>query len=319
MSIKPSQPREGAPSDPVIPALQHVAREKRWLIVVGVAFGSVALVSLLTVLVSGPRQPTYKGVPLSKWLDGRRGIEMFDALKSVGPDALPWLVQAAEGNSRIEYVFYRHYSKLYNSSSIVRRLLPKPGRDLSSVAHYNTLSLLSRLAPGTEYEERALSAIMRPRLPRLQKLRPGILEVRCGLLAQFTNHPAKVLPILLLALTNAGTVDSAVSAFQRFGTSATPVLYPRALSETGFIRPAELALKKADPAAHERLLAQKSGPEKAVQNGTPAKPSSSRIGPLYPHFVMNAVLGPTNWPNATPVEPGLKVVPTRPMNQSPRP
>jgi hypothetical protein len=86
----------------------------------------------------------------------------------------------------------------------------------------------------------------------------GVAEIRCEMLAQFTNNPTEVFPLLLVALTNVGTVDSAVAAFQRFGASATPVLYPRALSESGFVRPAELALKKADPAAYERLLTQKS-------------------------------------------------------------
>lgn len=62
--------------------------------------------------------------------------------------------------------------------------------------------------------------------------------------------------MLLIGLTNVSTVDSAISAFQRFGTSATPILYPAALVETGFVRPAELALKKADPAAYEKLLAE---------------------------------------------------------------
>jgi hypothetical protein len=163
-------------------------------------------------------------------------------------------VRAASGNRAALSVLFTQF---YNKYSFARPFLPKPRAGLSNAAHYQVLMLLSRLAPGTKYEKRALSAVMRPRLkiPRL-----GIGEIRCGMLGQFTNNPTEVLPLLVVALTNVGTVDSAVAAFQRFGTSATPVLYPKALSETGFVRPAELALKKTDPAAYERLLIQKSQP-----------------------------------------------------------
>ncbi len=224
-----------------------------------IAVSLLGIITTVVVLVfRGTPEPKYQGVGLSKWLDGTMAKpepkRMREVMRSVGPEALPWLFQAAEGEPQFRYVLYRKYAQLYRSSSIVRWLLPKPGPDLSHVAHYNALLLLSRLAPGTAYEERSLSAILGLRQPTSK---PNSFEVECGMLSQFTNYPNKVLPTLLISLTNTRTVDSAILAFQRFGTSATPVLYPVALSETGFVRPAELALKKSDPAAYEKLLAEK--------------------------------------------------------------
>jgi hypothetical protein len=232
----------------------------RYILSALILAGLTVAVSALLFFSQGVPEPKYQGVPLSAWLDGtmakRNLTKMFLVINSVGPEALPWLVQAAEGEPGFKYVLHQKYSHLYKSSSLVRRLLPNPGSDLSDVAHHNILNLLARLAPGTAYEERALSAILRP----LRASKPHFVEVRCEILAHFTNCPTRVLPMLLIALTNVSTVDSAVLGFQRFGTSATSILYPMALSETGFVRPAELALKKADPAAYEKLLTARPDP-----------------------------------------------------------
>jgi len=228
----------------------------------------------LVLLLRSPPEPSYQGAPLSYWLKDPiternlhfTGNSPYDrdtmarlakrtaVIGSVGPEALPWLIAAAERDARSESLLNRKYSQLYKSSPVVRWCLPQPRSRLPALSYYDILRLLSRLAPGTSYEERALNVIL---LFHKQPTRPRYFEVRCDMLGCFTNHPSKVLPWLLIGLTNANTGYPAVLAFQRFGTSATPVLYPVALSETGFIKPAELALKKADPVAYERLLTEK--------------------------------------------------------------
>jgi len=203
-------------------------------------------------------EPTYNGAPLSRWLDGsmwgplakRDGREIqkiHKTLSSVGQEALPWLTQQA-GKGNFQHDLRLKYAKMYTSSSVLRRFLPKPAPDRWQTLQFNIFVQLSRLAPGTAYEERALSAILASTPRRIDR------QSQIGLVSNFTNFPNRVLPVLLIGLTNAITVDWAVRGFQRFGTSATPVLYPLALQETGHIRPAELSLKKADPIAYEKLI-----------------------------------------------------------------
>jgi hypothetical protein len=228
-------------------------------------FALLACVSLIGgmpliywLFFSGVSEPTYNGNPLSTCLDGtlwkkRGSLEMHQTLSSIGPEALPWLTQQA-GKGSFQNSIHLKYVKLYKSSSAVRRFLPKPGPDRWSTLQDNTFIQLSRLAPGTAYEGRALSAILASTSWRKNRQSLGM---EMGLLSSFTNFPSSVLPVLVIGLTNPITVDTAVRGFQRFGTSATPVLYPIALRETGHIRPAELSLKKADPIAYERLIQEK--------------------------------------------------------------
>jgi len=136
----------------------------------------------------------------------------------------------------------------------VRRFLPAPGSNRSLVIQSNAIWLLGRLAPGTKYEARSVSAVLAS-LSRSSD--PRLLEGKLQALGSFTNFPQRVVPVLVTGLTNTAAIDSTLLALQRFGTSATPALYPIALAETGFIRPAELALKKADPIAYERLQVEK--------------------------------------------------------------
>ncbi len=77
------------------------------------------------------------------------------------------------------------------------------------------------------------------------------------MLGSFTNSPSKVIPILVAELNNPAHVETAIQSLQKFGSSATSFLYPLALKESGLIRPAELALEKADERAYSRLRDEK--------------------------------------------------------------
>jgi len=237
--------------------MQATNGKSRFVLVV--VFGVVvfpALTVLVAMFFSGAREPAYEGVGLSRWVDGsmarqREPMAMMKVLRSVGPEALPWLVQEAKRQSTFTHRLYLRYVRVYKSSSLAQRVLPKPGPDLSSTAQANIFGLLARLAPGIPYEERAVRALL------AAPPKPLVFETKFLLLGSFTNYPQLVLPALLPGLDQPFSVDATVSAFQRFGTSATPVLYPKALMESGFIRPAELALKRADPAAYEKLREKK--------------------------------------------------------------
>jgi hypothetical protein len=84
-----------------------------------------------------------------------------------------------------------------------------------------------------------------------------LIKLRLRALGDCTNSPDKAIPILVLELTNSPTVDRSIDALQNFGSAATPRLYPVALRETGMIRPAKVALERADPLAYKRLREEK--------------------------------------------------------------
>jgi hypothetical protein len=82
-------------------------------------------------------------------------------------------------------------------------------------------------------------------------------KIRLHALSCFTNSPNDVIPVLVAELTNSANVDSTIEALQKFGSLATSKLYPIALRETGMIRPAEVALEKADERSYRRLREEK--------------------------------------------------------------
>src|SRR6266404_2319679 len=71
-------------------------------------------------------EPEYQGIGLSVWVDGTmvkrtNAIEMARVLHTVGPEALPWLVEAAERRGSFKNSLYLRYVKLYRNNSLVRR------------------------------------------------------------------------------------------------------------------------------------------------------------------------------------------------------
>src|SRR5436190_10744937 len=60
--------------------------------------GMLAVVTVTSLLLSGGvSEPKYEGIPLSSWLDGTMAkrtdfAKTSAAMRSVGPDAVPWLI-----------------------------------------------------------------------------------------------------------------------------------------------------------------------------------------------------------------------------------
>lgn len=223
----------------------------------------------------GPIEPVYQGLRLSRWLDGSTMVRMSavptspsrlaaaiaaskaraQVVQSVGPEALPWLLTEVEqaGRPGLRDVACRSYLRLWLASGFIRPWLPRPSGPPSETAFFNSLGLLGRLAPGTEYESSALRAIIAARLGSNTQFYKNKLRALGG----FTNFPNEVIPILIAELNNGVYVETAVQALQNFGSSATPHLYPLALKETGQIRPAEYALEKVDEHAYSKLREEK--------------------------------------------------------------
>lgn len=245
---------------------QEKARSRRipnWLLV----FCVVASLSVVVAAVSfhGPSEPVYAGARLSHWLGGTvssgpgsSGVlaslaEVGSALGSVGPEALPWLLSALPGlefKQRFDAWCLRTGNR--SGSALVNRLLLKLTDPHRATAYANACSLLARFAPGSAFETKALRAFV-PRRPEDAEL----IKIRIRALGRCTNSPAQAIPILISELTNSPTADVAIESLGNFGPAATPRLYPVALREAGMIRPAEVALERADPLAYKRLREEK--------------------------------------------------------------
>ena len=245
-----------------------IRRPAKWLLAFCVA--AILIVVVAAVSFHGPPEPVYAGAGLSHWLGGivssgpgSRGVlasrvlsspaEVGSALGSVGPEALPWLVGALPGlefRQRFDAWCLRTGNR--SGSPLVNRLLLKLTDPHRYTAYANACSLLARFAPGSPFETKALRAFV----PRRPADDTELIKVRLSGLGRCTNSPDKAIPILISELANS-SVDRAIDALKNFGSLATPQLYPIALRETGMIRPAEVALERADPIAYKRLREEK--------------------------------------------------------------
>jgi hypothetical protein len=102
-----------------------LAGKRGWITIVGAA---IAIVVVIAISFSGPSEPKYEGRRLAEWLEGTMmkpfNFEKMRArdkvMRSIGPEALPWLVNVAEPKGRFANRFYDFYARLYNSSSVAR-------------------------------------------------------------------------------------------------------------------------------------------------------------------------------------------------------
>lgn len=209
----------------------------------------------------GPTEPAYRGTPLSAWLDGSMvrnrtyPREMGEVLASVGPEALPWLVWAVEHyDNQVRFAW--RYVHFYQTSKWAQKLLPSPPRAVMRWrgARHNAVGMLARLAPGTQYEADFADILvsMRPNPSDREFAKIGVYALGCC-----TNSAATVLPVLLQGVTNSVVMDASTEALRHFSPRATPPLYRMALAETGFFRPAEVALENVDKNAYARLQAER--------------------------------------------------------------
>jgi len=226
------------------------------------SIGAVLILATAALVVSrfSNPEPVYEGVPLTEWLDGTMrttGVppsKVASVIDSIGPEAIPHLLAIVEGRVLLSQ---RIYSRLYGFLQPATKYLPKPRLGFTLTARYNAARELSRLAPGTQSEGRVVAALL--------SLDPGLdkryeRQYWFTQLSAFTNCSDKIVPVLLTGVTNPATFDASVEALSRFGTSSVPDLYRMAKAESGFIRPAELALKRIDEKTYLRLSDEKSSP-----------------------------------------------------------
>src|SRR5437867_4601560 len=186
---------------------RSVARQarRRWSACIGLA--AVTLITVIVVgITTGPREPEYQGVGLSLWLDGtmvRKGtsaMEMREVLDSVGPEAVPWLIQLLK---RREGILEKEYLRLYRkrlfhkpfarAPAPVPRWLPQPRLYARRAARSNGAYLLSRLAPGTEFEAKAVNVLLSVEHNDDSNFKKQLF--RC--LGSFTIVSEQVVPVLL--------------------------------------------------------------------------------------------------------------------------
>jgi len=110
---------------------------KRFWIVLGALLLAAAAFALF-VVIGGPREPVYEGVRLSALLDGStvHGVnaaeERLKVLRSIGPEALPWLIHAfeiyngREGRSKLRSWYMRYY----NRNPRLRPFMPAPPKSV---------------------------------------------------------------------------------------------------------------------------------------------------------------------------------------------
>ncbi len=244
-----------------------IARKRLVLIFVA---GSVVLAALLMLsLRRDLAEPVYNGHRLSYWLECdnldptyiRGGLqpsknertvnERRQVFNSIGPEALPWLNRGLE--DFITRKKFRSATHIYvNIHSGDWGLTREPWTQKPIYACYNTMNLLSKLAPGTAYERKAASLIS-----QVPNFRGGFLEYQIFLLSHFTNCPSIVIPVLLADLTNSFTLEDSINALGIFSEQATPKLYQMALAETGSVVTASQALKEVNREAYSRMRKEK--------------------------------------------------------------
>lgn len=235
-----------------------------------------------------PTEPTYNGIGLSSWLEGTAGgngpvgtpvsQDLLASLRTNREEVVPWLLAYLKSGSR---TFQRRYAKFHSEANprtfpgmAGQRVPTGPGNRWSFIGpwlptpvYYRTgsfygLPLLAELAPGTRCEGQVLDYLIAQQF----QTGDGHGEMRINVLkwlGNFTNFPDRVIPQLIAGLRNAGSVGVCIDSLDRFGTNALPQLYRVAQLETGYMRPAEVALEKLDPAAYEKLRAEKE------KSGTP--------------------------------------------------
>jgi hypothetical protein len=90
-------------------------------------------------------------------------------------------------------------------------------------SRHNAVGTLANIAPGTEFEAAAATAI----ISRTTDENEGLREHAYNSLGAFTNQMDKVVPILLHGLRSAeapAVRESAIKSLRRFGTNAMPVV-----------------------------------------------------------------------------------------------
>lgn len=215
-------------------------------------------------------EPRYKGVKLGEFLDKKPGVaggglrvagrglpELWEAVKGLGPKAVPYLTSVLEREPTPLQQWYGR--TLPNLSLKIQTLLP-PAKNFtqrrawaaSALSHvgtnaivaiplliktatndgffgtrHNAVGTLANIAPGTKFEEAAASAIISRTTDANQALR----EHAYSSLGAFTNQMDKVVPMLLHGLRNPAVRDFAMISLRRLGTNAMPIVRKKVQNE----------------------------------------------------------------------------------------
>jgi hypothetical protein len=219
--------------------------KKRVVMLVAISLALVFGIVFTICFLRLPAEPIYEGRPISFWISGSRlesreqQLQRAQIINKIGPEALPWLIRVSKRN---DSMLLRWYKELWLKKPALQPYLPQPFSLKWISLRDNAHMLISRLAPGTRYEEVGAKAIV----STISNYKSYSLQFAFYNLGRFTNCGSIVVPVLLRGVTNPVVAQVAIAELQKFPGTATPYLCSMAASETGFIRPAKLALKKVN-------------------------------------------------------------------------
>jgi hypothetical protein len=230
----------------------------------------IILLILLLVPVFRTAEPEYKGVGLSSYLASNNARDYgvaIEAAKAIGPAAVSYLTVKIDRQPLLELLIHllerlpASFQKLLPSQNTyqVRRMraasvlaefgtnavpaLPTALEIIEtegpSAPRYSSIVIVGTCGPDTEYEERALQALLRATESPVREEQ----KIALTSLGRFTNHLSDVLPVLINGIKVPGLYGSAEAGLKRLGTQAIPTLQELSAKEEGHIRPATAALE----------------------------------------------------------------------------
>jgi hypothetical protein len=243
-------------------------------------FASAALallgVVVATLWMRHTPEPRYQGIRFSVFLDEYwKNPEMAktgrQAVKEMGSSVVPYLVSEMENDpvrdlmfkikpsmpDKIASVFPDQsvYAKRRtraagllteagtNAVSALPRLIEITEAESPDYTH-NFIRAIGMLAPGTEYHDRARKLVLRV-VTEARSERDSETRRMCyHILGMFGGD--EVVPALIDGLRERRMVDSCIESLVKIGTNAVPELKKVAAHESGYVRPAGVALEKIE-------------------------------------------------------------------------
>lgn len=217
-------------------------------------------------------EPLLDGVGLGQYLakpiwGGRDARAIFEGIPKMGQEPVPYLRQKMERNTLLELIIgwrpdlpvrvqafiptggqynvrrMRAAALLTFAGTNAAKALPTALRileaDESLIVRQNCLSIVANCAPGTDYEDRAVRALLKA--VEEPELRSSALFCLGG----FTNQWELIVPKLVEGLYQSHSTRLAcIKALEKIGAPAVPTLRKAAATEGVHVRPAELVLEK---------------------------------------------------------------------------
>jgi hypothetical protein len=216
-----------------------------------VVFALLIIFVCVAALLCRVSEPSVQGIPLGTFLDQPGAYkEGRDAVKHLGAQAVPFLVHVLENEPT---AFQRWHGALWarlppkgqslaglpadsnrrraraaallasagtNAVAAIPRLIKTSQGDSFFGARHNALGTLSYLAPGSEYEERALLAA----IERTKDADQQVCQHAYRSITRFTNSIRRLVPILMDGLKDPEVRDGALSGLRRLGKNVIPIV-----------------------------------------------------------------------------------------------